>query len=623
MKKYLLLSAGILAALVANAESKVFPGPYISNVSVDAKWGAGADNGVITLINFQTGDITVIAPENGTDFYDLGSGRAVMPDGSIVGTTSNDNGAIYKDGKWTLLPVESNVVMWSAHDMTPDGKRVCGGVSLTGMSTEDNIMLVPCIWNLNEDGTYDLPVILPHPTTDYSGRVPQYVNAVAISADGKTIIGNVRDYTGFLIQPIVYNENVDGEWSYRLIGEDLINPDKLTFPKDPGNAPVPPSAQDYLTTEEMTAYNDAVTAYNNYMAKQPQMEDFMSDDSRLDYEEALELYYSDPTKYEYPLLFDYMSEEDMQAYNEALQKFNDEAPVYPEYVDFMSPDEKDEYVAACDEYDMKATEWNREYEAFMSTWSLVNETSTHFQYNDMVLTPDGTKALFNDVVENVDPMTLASTYVCTPYVFNLDDLSYVRYPNDKAIVGSSLLSDGTVFGCNARGATYYMDGYIMPAGETEFVAIKDYYASSPALTTFINDNMEHDVYYADPDKDYQLSTVRGTVFGFIKAADDRTALVSSTENLWDLESTDFYFTYYLDLPNAGVDSVVSDSEVSVRLTADGILDVTPGVDTVTVYDLGGRAVYTVDAPAGAVATGLPAGVYVVKAGNTVVKAVVR
>ncbi len=93
-------------------------------------------------------------------------------------------------------------------------------------------MSVPVLWIRGEDGNFGKPVELPYPTTDITGRVPQYVTAIALSDDGSTVLGQVRDYSGRIHYPIVYTNN-NGEWTYSLPAMSLVNPDNIELPKIP------------------------------------------------------------------------------------------------------------------------------------------------------------------------------------------------------------------------------------------------------------------------------------------------------------------------------------------------------------------------------------------------------
>ena len=144
----------------------------------------------------------------------------------LVGSTTPVGTAAYvKGGEWHLLPVPYPEHTNLAHGITPDGKVICGVVGNDDVSLDaTNIMSLPAVWYLQDDGTYGEPVVLPHPEKDFTGRVPQYVSAISISDDGKTVVGQVRDYRGSMEEPIVYTCNDKGEWSYTLICPELINP---------------------------------------------------------------------------------------------------------------------------------------------------------------------------------------------------------------------------------------------------------------------------------------------------------------------------------------------------------------------------------------------------------------
>ena len=77
---------------------------------------------------------------------------------------------------------------------------------------------------------------------------------------------------------------------------------------------------------------------------------------------------------------------------------------------------------------------------------------------------------------------------------------------------------------------------------------------------------------------------------------------------------DEYVTVLFPANSSAISNVASDlASFKVNASVGGVINVNGQAASIAVYDLSGRVVFTADAVEGAVATGLNAGVYVVKA----------
>ncbi len=293
MKKNLLLLAGALAvgsAAWAIEGSQIVENTCINQISPNGNWAAGSDgDGTIVLVDLTTGKSTVIADED--NYYDPGVGNYLSDTGVLVGSidSSGLTAYYYEDDEWFPLPLQTGDKYALSMGITPDGNRICGQVSRADFSADaEGIMDQPVIWNRNSLGWYDDYIVLPFPATDFSGRAPQKSTAICISDDGKTIIGQLFDYSGGVVQPIVYREDENGEWSYEILWD--ANPDGIEI----GEAPEFPeyvNYEDYMTEEELADYNAAVALYwQTWEGKYPQPEDFMSDEEYEAYAAAVETY---------------------------------------------------------------------------------------------------------------------------------------------------------------------------------------------------------------------------------------------------------------------------------------------------------------------------------------------
>lgn len=283
MKKTLLFAFAFCAmALGASAQGlQLINGMSISKISNDGKIAAATDDmGNAWIFDGTTNEYTIF--EAGFDEltmvssprYFFGFGRACDDSGRMVGAIDECTPGYYQNGEWVALPIPEEIhkpgMMSQADDITPDGKRICGVLAAAGFGS-DGTMIKPCIWDMKADGTYGDPVLLPCPELDFTGRAPQYVTARAMSADGKTIIGQVVDYSGFYLLPIVYKQNAEGEWSYDVICKNLVYNEEIEWPVIP-NEPKEVDPTLYMDEASKAAYEQAVAdhdaAVDEYWAKQ-------------------------------------------------------------------------------------------------------------------------------------------------------------------------------------------------------------------------------------------------------------------------------------------------------------------------------------------------------------------
>lgn len=96
-----------------------------------------------------------------------------------------------------------------------------------------------------------------------------------ISPDGKYIGSNVETSTW------IKNLATGEEWEYNLIGSSYVNPDGLVLPEDPGESPVLPDIRDFMSDEEREKYDEAMQAYYDSGYNEelyPDAEDYMTDE---------------------------------------------------------------------------------------------------------------------------------------------------------------------------------------------------------------------------------------------------------------------------------------------------------------------------------------------------------
>ena len=587
MKKNLLVIAMMAAGVAAQAnfvEPLALPGYSWQGISPDGKYIVSELNGSITILDLETWEEYTYEEDYTTGAsYSGGLGNYLSSTGIILGATTYDGPASYwQAGEWHQLNCEGTTGVCLANGITPDGSRICGSVGMSPMSIDsDGIMQLPCVWDLTSDGVYGAYQILPHPEKDFTGRTPQYITAICISEDGKTIAGQVRDYTGFLQYPIVYTQNADGEWSYSLPNLEAFCPADYVFPEDPGEMPARPTQENFISAEGYEAW---AAAYNEWVAGGYQGT--------------------------YPDIQNYMTEEEIAAYNAAMAAWQ---PLYDE--------------------------WSEKSDAFDTAFYTLLETAPDYQFNNLFISPDGSKYITSGgvTVENTDPnswspwMTIYSpvtidiaTGVATTFDTAGETMQVFDVPNGNTMF--------TTNGLDAAVPT----GWIIKDGEATNLA--DYLKSfSPEAAAWVDENLffeipmgyDWDNPIVDDETgeiiDYPMITESATVTGLCVATPDLKWMGLWCVNYFSEENPAMTFSWIINADEmAGVQDVVNVGNGTVTFDAAGNLVATGDVNAVSVYDLQGRRVLDTTVN-GTVANQLPAGIYVVRAtgDNTTITAKIR
>lgn len=668
-KNLLLLLAGAIAGSPAFAtdDPVVFDNLIFSKMSADANWLLADDGqGSIVILDRANDKKYEYGPDSlMTDYYSLALGTAVSNNGVVLATTTPGmmDASYWQNGEWNLLPIdEAYTGMCSSHSVTPDGKRICGNVGQVEFSINaDQVMVVPAVWTLGEDGKYGKCELLPHPDTDFTGRTPQYITAVCMSDDGKTILGQIQDYTGFLPQPIVYTQGEDGKWSYKTLMADIFNPEGETWPVWPGDDA--PTIQEYMTQAQIAAYDEAVNKYNEayaaYQERKPKPEDYMTDEEKTKYQDAIDNW--DPMTSFYPVATDFMTEEEIEKYNAALAVWSaeGEAPsitdymtadelaaynkaledytsgempkpedfisaaglakynealaawkknplCYPNIEDFVSPDKLAEYKAAKEK-------WDKEFEAFMDKYDEVSANLPAFIFNDLSLSPNAKYAASTSMHSDFwSPEEITLTYV-----FDLAAGEF--YEKDVEGLVSWVGDNGQIITC-APIRSEDRSSFITTGLEEEAIPFHEYVKSkNEALYKWMEQNMRHDYYYwvYNPDTDTEEMQVEENKWftGSVIPSADLKTFVSWIANTWSEDAdAPFYYSYVLSLDYvAGIASAEAESDIELSADANGRITIKGSAASVSVYDMSGREVYRSDGIANSFSTGLASGMYIIKA----------
>lgn len=611
MKKLYIPMAAMFAAIPAFALDSpyILEGMMVAGITPDGKYALMDDqyNHQLTLVNVETGDVY-------WECFDvLSSGtRHVVSNTLVVPASSETDQPYYvTDGEAFPLPIPEDSYGAFPHAISTDGSVIVGSVASTAISLDySGVMSVPCLWRVNAEGGYDLCETLPYPTKDWAGATPQYVQAVDVNSDATVIVGQITSNNGFVQEPIVWRLGDEG-YTYERVHPELINPDNVTIPEDPGDSPVKPSAEDYMNADEWEAYQTDLTEYYNRVA--PTKQDFMSDEEREAYETALAAYFEDWENNPYPYIDDYLTEEEMAAYREAITEFY--SVNAPDVSDYMTEEESAAYNAVLEEYEAAYATWSEAYSEYSAAiWDVI-DVAAQFDMNSVLVSPSGK---YMGVVATQFDEDTWETKIAT-YIFSLDSDEYWINDKGEGYYITALSDDGASLGTgnlndyNARQLVY------CPAPGQDAVLLADYLKENdPTTYAWIEENMTHPLQSWNPET-YEL-TYEDTILTGTGCTDDSFQIIGSfVLNSWSEEETDpFVYTYIIPTGAlSGIRGIAADSrldsDIAVSMDASGVLTIKGSVSDVTVYDLNGRVVFSAENPANGLNTGLDRGAYIVKA----------
>ena len=616
MKKFLLLASvaafGAASMMASVNNPTEYPDYGFVGFSPNNQFAVSEVYGKVIIENLVTGD-----KYEYEDGFGTGTGNFISNTGVIVGQQGGAFAAWWQNGQWNEVNDQTAGNMSIASGITRDGTRMVGSIAPAGYDgSYEGLMLVPCYWDLQDDGTYGHTNYLPYPEKDLTGRVPQYITALCVSEDGKTIVGQVTDFAGSIYQPIVYTLGDNGEWSFTLIHNNLYHPEGIEIPEDPGDSPnVQPES--FMSEEELAAYNKAVEDYyaNQDSLMFPEIEDFMQPEKWDEYQAALDEYYE--TWENYPEYSDYMTEEELAAYNQAVEDYyaEQEKNVYPDYLDYMTPEE----IEALEEAKKEMEEWDEKWMEFQEAYSRLQETVPSFVFNNMMLSPDGSTVATTYSKESFDFDTWEFSSTNQPWVFNLSDNGIKAYDDSDNLITCSMADDGMLV-AQIPGSmeTPAAMAYILPVGAEEFTPLYDYFLSSkPDIAAWMKENLTHNYidYILNEDTwEFEEVEKEGMFTGIPFLSADGSLLSLTVENYWDFDEGINTYGYIIPMNwESGVEGVGADAICSVAGKIGGELTFKGEFTKATVYDMSGAAVFSVENPVETVATGVASGIYVVRA----------
>lgn len=457
--------------------------------------------------------------------FSIGNGNCVSDNGKIVGQQlgAEPQGCIMADGNAEVPSTLANRGLSTIDAITPDGRRVCGFYQGTS-----SVMYVPFVMDISSSGKYGVPVALPYPNKDFFGNAPQFVNAISISDDGKTIAGFVQDSTGFFAWPIVYKQDANGTWRYSEPTKFLFNPENLPLSKNP---------------EDVVWGENGAPAQPNYL-------DFMSSEAIAEWMEALE---TDPDASP----FTFMSEQDYADYMAAVAKFDKQA------TDYLN--------SLFDDY------WKYMYRL---------GKDEQFALNMLSLSPDG-KYLVVDKGEADEETTTENMAGYSLWRFNLEDGTYETFvnPRNTHLLPKQILKDGTLVTTTPKSDFLPFTAYMLEPGQDDFTPFMEWLeAKFPAYCPWLEDSVltQYGVIGYGPDGEALYGMY--TITGYISISDDYKVIAGGYP-------VDPAFSYIYSGSNAedGVEEVfATDSEEDApyfNLQGIRVPNPTPGI-----YIRGGKKV---------------------------------
>lgn len=543
MKKTLLfVSAMLLAACqICSAQTlNLLENMQVSRKSNDGKIVVSTDaSGCMTVQNMESGEILYFEPTDDQQRYAVGFGNIFDDEGNMVGNIDDATPAILKNGEWTALPVAEgdNVSgkLNSADGITPDGKRICGGIARSSFGLDsDDVMMAPVIWEKGDDGNYGMYKVLPYPEKDFTGRIPQYVTARSISADGKTVIGQIVDYSGSFPMPVVYREGDDGKWTYEILGAELVYNTEAVWPEYPEKEPERPDATLYMDEEKAKEY---AAAYAKY-------------------QEDLELYWEGKLD-EYPaqpFVEDYVT--DTEGYNKAMEEYQGE---YNKYMQAI-----------------------QDFDNLFWDFSVVYGRS--FDFNSVFMSSDGRymAAMYAQESDdpNVDPMEGKQDFRVVRFDLQADGNPYETC---EALDGlpTYVMDDGTVMYATPMQESA-RETYLWPLGTTEVTPLYGYMLMKyPEASVLMEENLTFNKVKQGP-MGMQMKGEKVTTSGTAVASGDGTVFIGWLYNAFYKAGNWEVMSYVLDTKSADGIKFVDETEsrvVSLVVTAANGMQLYSGADT--------------------------------------------
>lgn len=549
MKKSLLVLAALAGCSSVFAEVKVDTiGEFYSmNISPNGDYIASYTDNKMQVLNVRTNKIETY------ETVSPGNGNCVANNGVVVGSNEMDAAAIIWDNKLVFPENLTKFSLCDLHGITPNATRICGLVNAPEDNT-DGQMYQPMILDVKEDGSVSDPILLPHPEKDFFGTTPQYCSAVWISADGKSVFGQVLDESGMFISPIVYKEGADGKWSYTLPTEAYFNPNKIVIPENPGE----------------------------FEEEAPQYTDYMSEEKKAEYEAAYK----------------------------AWQESNYQSDLYPEPANYMTPEQIEAYNKATDEYNAKVEAYNEKFMAYRTALDEVINDSLNFLQTGYAVNGAGTILAAASVKTVLPEGAEWPEEVYQTYVFDLEKNTLTPIECKKTdLVPSQVLANGEVLASTPAMGIIPPTTYILTPGAADYVPVQDFLEGvCPEAVTWLNENLLVDL-PTSADEEGNLVYEKVLMTGHAVASDDMS-VISGGVFAFAFDESLMYMSYVITGSTNSVENVATEGS-ALRALKGGVLEAKGVVADVEVYTVAGAHVYSAASLQGTVNTGLASGVYAI------------
>lgn len=546
---YSMALAAMLAGQAMAQTAEKFDNFSFSKLSQDGTWLVENNNGAVAVYNRKTKDLAESSDPYGMQMYMAGLGNCMTNSGKLVGTCG-DYAGIFANGTWTYLPQDTGVGTSynAAHAITPDESRIVGILGFDNAQMGSGEMLAyPVVWTKNEANEYVCQK-LPCPTTDFLGKTPQYITAIAISDDGKTVAGQVRDNSGFYTMPIVFKEDNDGNWSYTILGEkDIYDKSRLGELPEVPEQPTYPNVADYMSNDDITNYNAALEKYN----------------------------------------------EDVNKF------FNGEIDTYPDFPmqgDYISDaTKKQAYEDAVNQYNADIQAWQQAFTAYNEKLSEIT-TNCGFVQNALYLSANG-KYLGADLEQRSSTATWGEA---TPKYIGFFDLSseapeFTRTTDGGDYLITGILDDATTF-VGEPAMEYTRNTFVVVPDKEKYTKLSMYEyaeARSNDMATWLKENNSYDIpiYKMDEETyDYIIDRVveDSLVAGTVMPNSDGSILLSYYTDNFTSSYEALSVSYVIDF-NKDTDGInaIADEKTAQGITINGN-NITAGNNAFSVYDMAGR-----------------------------------
>ena len=436
MKKILLLALALGPAISyagkpSEIPSQRFLGECIHSFSSNGEWMVSELDYERSMVirNLVTGrEWTYYADgyEGGID-YTLCMTNDVSNDGTVIAEVAGIP-SYWRNGKWTSLPGAAGHVAAMLGGITPDSRVIVG--SMSGPSSRQT---KPCVWYLQDDGTYAAPVYLPDPARNSFSGGAQYINATAISDDGKTVAVSLRSGSGFNNVPYVYTQAEDGKWTSKALGTSLFSSAAGDLPPNPGayRGPSAPNYEAYMTQEQIDAFYAASNAWVD-----EQYAKGLSDD---------EVY--------------------VEGYRYAME--------------FMTEENREKYRPLVEAFATSYLKWAADMARYQEALDKVADQIVDFEFNNVFVSPDGKYVFassYKSVVQDPTNPEFGIVNIHAPVKFDVATGNATVYPTDFDAIITGVTADYSVLAWDYDMDVHlYRPAYIFPGESTQAVEIQEYW----------------------------------------------------------------------------------------------------------------------------------------------------